>query len=494
MRIGNWQQPAQPHALRRLYAQDQWTRRVGSRCRARCATSTRGAGSRRARTAWPPTTVPRSADHVPATGWRHRLQRHHAARGRGLRSVRQRQDVAEGERRQVPRRPPKPGPLHHRQPGGHASSRRRTRELDRRQPQLHPGLRSDESGRAEQSGDGRRQLRRLEQLQLRQPASVPRASTPTMQHGWGVRHYDWQFGVVVQHEILPRRRSTSATTAAGSGFTVTDNLALGPPDFDQVTIHGAAASRSAGRRRLPRDVRHAQHGSLGATTTTSPSRATTAIVSQYWHGVDVKVNARLPQRCSLQGGTSSGRGVRDYCEVAAKLPELYSSAARGTLDQQPSCTSASLADAVPRPGVVHHPEDRRPDQRHVPAQARDVGVGRQRLGEQRQLAGSANYNVPERDAAAQTWAAAGGRRLRNHDGQSAAAGAHVRRPAQLSRPARRQDPAVRPDADAWWAFDLYNLFNSNPGLTYNQTFGPNYLRPTSILMPRFVRFNATVDF
>jgi hypothetical protein len=42
--------------------------------------------------------------------------------------------------------------------------------------------------------------------------------------------------------------------------------------------------------------------------------------------------------------------------------------------------------------------------------------------------------------------------------------------------------------------DLYNLFNANPGLTYNQTFGTNYLRPTSILMPRFVRFNVTVDF
>jgi hypothetical protein len=42
--------------------------------------------------------------------------------------------------------------------------------------------------------------------------------------------------------------------------------------------------------------------------------------------------------------------------------------------------------------------------------------------------------------------------------------------------------------------DLYNLFNSNPGLTWNQTFGVNYLRPTAILMPRFVRFNATIDF
>ena len=43
-------------------------------------------------------------------------------------------------------------------------------------------------------------------------------------------------------------------------------------------------------------------------------------------------------------------------------------------------------------------------------------------------------------------------------------------------------------------FDLYNLFNSNPTLTWDENYGANYLRPTAILMPRFVRFNATVDF
>ena len=46
-------------------------------------------------------------------------------------------------------------------------------------------------------------------------------------------------------------------------------------------------------------------------------------------------------------------------------------------------------------------------------------------------------------------------------------------------------------------FDLYNLFNANPGTAFNQTFSagsPTYLRPTTILNPRFVRFNVTVDF
>jgi hypothetical protein len=49
------------------------------------------------------------------------------------------------------------------------------------------------------------------------------------------------------------------------------------------------------------------------------------------------------------------------------------------------------------------------------------------------------------------------------------------------------------------ALDLYNLFNSNTGTTYQQgydfaTNGSAFRRPTTVLNPRFVRFNVTVDF
>ena len=73
------------------------------------------------------------------------------------------------------------------------------------------------------------------------------------------------------------------------------------------------------------------------------------------------------------------------------------------------------------------------------------------------------------------------------------AGPAVRQPRQPGRSARRQDPALGRHTDEV-GFDLYNLFNSNPGLTWDQKFGVNFFRPTAILMPRFVRFNATVDF
>ena len=45
--------------------------------------------------------------------------------------------------------------------------------------------------------------------------------------------------------------------------------------------------------------------------------------------------------------------------------------------------------------------------------------------------------------------------------------------------------------------DLYNLFNTNTGTTFNGNFGNDgatWLRPTAILNARFLRFNATVNF
>ena len=46
-------------------------------------------------------------------------------------------------------------------------------------------------------------------------------------------------------------------------------------------------------------------------------------------------------------------------------------------------------------------------------------------------------------------------------------------------------------------FDIYNVTNSAPVLTYNQNFVPRRPRgctPTSVLQPRFVKFSAQIDF
>lgn len=45
-------------------------------------------------------------------------------------------------------------------------------------------------------------------------------------------------------------------------------------------------------------------------------------------------------------------------------------------------------------------------------------------------------------------------------------------------------------------FDIYNILNSNPVLTYNNAFIPNgnWLVPTSVLQSRFLKFSASIDF
>ena len=48
-------------------------------------------------------------------------------------------------------------------------------------------------------------------------------------------------------------------------------------------------------------------------------------------------------------------------------------------------------------------------------------------------------------------------------------------------------------------FDFYNLFNANTGTAFNQVYdvvsnGASWLRPTTVLDPRFARFNFTLNF
>ena len=86
--------------------------------------------------------VQRGGDLVPGRAGRRWLQRHHAARGRRLRSVRQRQDGGEVQLGQVPRIRGERRAVHLEQPGRDHPIRRHQPRLDRRQRQQGRRLRS----------------------------------------------------------------------------------------------------------------------------------------------------------------------------------------------------------------------------------------------------------------------------------------------------------------------------------------------------------------
>ena len=327
---------------------------------------------------------------------------------------------------------------------------------------------------------------------------------PDVQHGWGVRNYDWQYGVAVQHEILPRvALDVSYNRRLWGNFFFIDNLALGPQDFDQVTIAAPANPNlpNGGGQPVTFFTRNARTP-LGATDNYFTSASDYGDVTAYWHGVDAQVSARLGGRLFVQLGSSGGRGVRDYCAVAEKLPEVYTAAAAptgGALLQGQQVGSCAISEdwltsirglasyTVPRVDVLLSGSFR-----STPAVA-PAGTSLASNGSSL----SANYNVSSAILQAQTGSPlAPGQAfqtvnllLQGHTFPDRLNSLDVRFGKILRFGRTRTNVAI----------DLYNLFNSNTGTVYNQTYDPvtngaTWLAPTTVLNPRFARFNVTFDF
>jgi hypothetical protein len=122
--------------------------------------------------------------------------------------------------------------------------------------------------------------------------------------------------------------------------------------------------------------------------------------------VDAQVSARLSNQLFLQLGSSGGRGVRDYCAVSEKLPELYTTAGSLLVNQQlGQCAISEDWLTNSRAGVLHDPQAGRPPQRHVSVDT-GGGASRERGRQQRQLA-VGELQRDERDSAGADGPAAG---------------------------------------------------------------------------------------
>jgi hypothetical protein len=312
---------------------------------------------------------------------------------------------------------------------------------------------------------------------------------PEILEGWGVRPSDWQFGASVQHEILPRTSIEAGYHRRWfQGFLVTDNLASTPADYQQYTF---TAPQHAS---LPGGGGY-QVTSFNPRTNFSAATNYTTFASdygdqyQYWHGVDVNVNARLTNGLVVQGGTSTGRGVRDNCEIVDQVPETLLSGVPATWQQVASCHVAEPWQTQIR-GLATYVIPRVDVQLSASFQFKPGTLG---LGGNDSASNgnsvNANYVV--------TNAIAGIPLLNNQQS------VNLLQPGELYGDYVRQvDLRVGKilrfgRTRTLVGVDVYNLFNANPGLTYQQTFvgaGQTWYNPTTLLMPRFVRFNITTDF
>jgi hypothetical protein len=324
------------------------------------------------------------------------------------------------------------------------------------------------------------------------------AVNPKTLEGWGSRPYDWQFAASLQQEVLPRvSAEVSYNRRMWGNFYYTDNRAVGPADFDTVTITAPRHADLPGGGGYPTSFYVVKDAKFGAFDNYFTFAKDYGDVTYYWHGVDFNINARTTNGFVFQGGASTGRGIRDTCAVVAKLPETTATVGFGAgifqtnacaVDEVWQSNFRGLASYMVPKVDVQVSAVLRSQANAQPATTQDAVASNG-------VSLNANYDVPS--ALVQ---AAIGRPL---------PGGAATQSVNLANPGLVYGPRIN-SVDFRFAkilrysrykanvgLDLYNLFNANTGTAFNQAFGQDgatWLRPTTILNPRFVRFNVTVDF
>src|SRR5688572_1206884 len=308
---------------------------------------------------------------------------------------------------------------------------------------------------------------------------------PAILGGWGVRPFDWQFGIGIQQEVLPRVSVEVAYNRRWWGnFTVEDDRNIGPADFETWTATAPVDSRlpGGGGYDIVRYVRKPSTAGLASSdyvtfeTDFGPAR------TNYWHGVEVTANVRLRNGFTFQGGTSTGREVEDTCasEVNIDSPDP-----RNCRTVEPFRTSFRGSAAYTVPWV-------------------DVLVsGIARISPPPGI--TANYNFPNSILQAQLGHLPPGQLLNGNQtvnlldsNQMFAERRHYQFDMRFAKIFRYK--GTRTDL----GIDLNNIFNVNTPTFYDGTYdrtpaaglgpGGEWLRPTGIVQPRFARFNLTVNF
>ena len=166
---------------------------------------------------------------------------------------------------------------------------------------------------------------------------------PEVLRGWGVREYNWEFATSVQHELLPRvstevgffRRwygnlglGTPTGGSGGVSLVTMDDRTLAATDFDTFCVTAPSDPRLPGGGGYDvcglHDLKPDRFGLAADNLVTFSGNYGSQL--QHFNGVDLSLNARLPQGILLQGGVSTGRTSTDNCDVVERVPEMLTGA------------------------------------------------------------------------------------------------------------------------------------------------------------------------
>ena len=295
--------------------------------------------------------------------------------------------------------------------------------------------------------------------------------------------------MTLQQEILPRVSVEVGYTRRWlKNFTVTDNLAVQATDFDQFSITAPSDPR------LPNGGGYTVPGLYNvkpALFSAAPNQLRTYApdygeISQVYNGIDVNLNARMRNGLQLQAGTSTGQRVTDYCDVRGKLPE--------------QSIGFSTASELPNYNPVN------PYCHFEP-------------GNTTRFTGAGSYTIPKIDVqVAATLQSSPAEPLRaDWTVSSAIVAQTLGRPlsgsapnitVNLLAPDQMKGPRVNQvdlrfgkvlrfgGQRATVSVDMFNAFNADTALTFNQNFTPGgqWLVPLTVLTARTAKVTVQYDF
>ena len=314
---------------------------------------------------------------------------------------------------------------------------------------------------------------------------------PDLLSGWGLRPGDWQVGASVQHEVLPRVGVEVGWQRRWLvNYTATDNRNRGPEDH---TAFGIV---------VPTDPRLPGGGGgelMGLYNVTSAAFAlgNDNLVTRARHYAEretvtnsmyMNVTARPASGVTLQGGFNTWKTNDDFCAQRALLPEQTIFGV--TSPTNPWCdTSTGFVTRltalgsylVPRIDVQVAATFRSDQGGDLAANYTETNnytaPDSQTIGLNRPLVGTAGQTIVVNLIEPGTLY---GDRVNQFD----------LRFAKILRFGRTRTNI---------GVDVYNVINAGSVLTYNQSFVPNevvstWLRPNSVMEPRFVKVSASFDF
>jgi hypothetical protein len=300
---------------------------------------------------------------------------------------------------------------------------------------------------------------------------------PSIVEGWHVRPNNWEMQVSVQREIIPRVSAYAGYSRRVFGnLFATRNVAVSNADYTPYCIPVPTNSRlpnSGGQQCGLFDVNR----NIAANNLIVSADSVGGITDVY-DGFDIDVNARLGRNVIVSGGVNWGRERVDTCALIGDLSLSQTGNARAASDPRTEDFCNVSPPFLPQlKGQVAYPL---PYGVSLSATFQSLSGPEQRAQYPLSNAiaqpslGRPFTNVPPTVDIVPAGSLYGDRIYQTD--------------LRFSKTIRSGGTSIRPTVS------IYNLFNANPIQTYNNTYGPAWLGPTTILQARFVDIGVQVDF